>query len=418
MRILLIGSGGREHALAWKLAQSRHCEALFAAPGNPGIAAHAKLAAVDMTDKGAIVSLARAERIDLAVIGPEQPLVEGLADALADAGLPVFGPSAAAARLEGSKSFTKALCAEFGIPTAKARHFTSENAAAAYIREQGAPIVVKADGLAAGKGVSVAATVDEALAANVACFASDPAGGVVIEERLRGTEASLFALSDGDTVIPFGTAQDYKRAFDGDQGPNTGGMGAISPAPALSSAITERAMDEIVRPAIAGMKARGTPFRGVLYAGLMITREGPKLIEYNVRFGDPECQVLMPRLESDLAEILAAAANGKLAGIEPRWSRRQAVTVTMANPGYPGAYEKGGEIRGIDAALRDEDVVVFQAGTTRDGTRLLATGGRVLNVTALGDSPDEARQRAYEAVARIDWPGVHYRTDIAAGGSA
>jgi phosphoribosylamine--glycine ligase len=240
----------------------------------------------------------------------------------------------------------------------------------------------------------------------------------VIEEILAGTEASLFALSDGDTVIPFGTAQDYKRAFNGDKGPNTGGMGAISPAPALSSAITDRAMDEIVRPTIAAMRARGTPFRGVLYAGLMITGEGPKLIEFNVRFGDPECQVLMPRLESDLAEILAAAANGRLAGIETRWSRRHAVTVTMANRGYPGAYEKGGQIRGVDAAVRAADIVVFHAGTSMDGARLLATGGRVLNVTALGDSPDEARQRAYEAVARIDWPGVHYRTDIAAGGSA
>jgi phosphoribosylamine--glycine ligase len=416
MRILLIGSGGREHALAWKLAQSRQCEALFAAPGNPGIAAYATLAAVDPADRNAVVALALAEQIDLVVIGPEQPLVGGLANALADAGVPVFGPSAAAAKLEGSKSFTKALCHEFGIPTAKARHFTSEAAAADYIRKDGVPIVVKADGLAAGKGVTVAATVEEALAASTTCFAADPAMGVVIEELLTGTEASLFALSDGVSVIPFGTAQDYKRAFDGDAGPNTGGMGAVSPAPALSSAMTERAMDEIVRPTIAAMRARGTPFRGILYAGLMITREGPKLIEYNVRFGDPECQVLMPRLESDLAEILAAAANGRLAGSEPKWSRRHAVTVTMANPGYPGAYEKGGEIHGLEAAA-GEDVVVFQAGTSKTGARLLATGGRVLNVTALGDTAEQARQRAYAAVARIDWPGAHYRTDIAAGAS-
>ncbi len=416
MRILLIGSGGREHALAWKLAQSRQCEALFAVPGNPGIAAHATLVAIDPADRKSVVALARDERVDLVVIGPEQPLVGGLADALMGAGVPVFGPSAAAARLEGSKSFAKALCAELGIPTAKARHFTGENAAADYIRRQGAPIVVKADGLAAGKGVTVAATVEEALAANAACFGADPASGVVIEEVLAGREASLFALSDGETVIPFGTAEDYKRAFDGDKGPNTGGMGAISPAPALSSAMTERAMDEILRPTIAGMEARGTPFRGVLYAGLMITGQGPKLIEYNVRFGDPECQALMPRLESDLAEILLAAATGRLAGTEANWSRRHAVTVTMANLGYPGAYEKGGEISGLDTALGAADVVVFHAGTSADGSRLLATGGRVLNVTALGDNAEEARQRAYAAVARIDWPGVHYRTDIAAGG--
>jgi phosphoribosylamine--glycine ligase len=415
MRILLIGSGGREHALAWKLAQSRQCEALFAAPGNPGIAAYATLAVVDPADRKAVTALARAERIDLVVIGPEQPLVSGLADALGDAGVPAFGPSAAAARLEGSKSFTKALCEELAIPTAMARHFTSEAAAAEYIRQQGAPIVVKADGLAAGKGVTVAATLGEALAANTASFAADPASGVVIEETLAGAEASLFALSDGETVIPFGTAQDYKRVFDGDKGPNTGGMGAISPAPVLSPMMAERAMDEIVRPAIAGMRARGTPFRGVLYAGLMVTGEGPKLIEFNVRFGDPECQVLMPRLESDLAEVLFAAANGGLAGVEPEWSRRHAVTVTMANRGYPGAFERGSEIRGIEAAA-GEDVVVFHAGTSRDGARLVATGGRVLNVTALGDSAAEARQRAYDAVARIDWPGVHYRRDIAAGG--
>jgi len=389
-------------------------DALFAAPGNPGIAAHAELVGLDPADKSTVIAFARDRAIDLVVIGPEQPLVDGLADTLADAGVPVFGPSADAAQLEGSKSFTKALCEEFGIPTAKAKHFTSEEAAKAHVRDEGAPIVVKADGLAAGKGVTVAATIDEALAAVAACFAAAPAEGVVIEELLTGREASLFALSDGETVIPFGTAQDYKRAHDRDRGPNTGGMGAISPAPSLSPAMAERAMDEIVRPTIAAMKTRGTPFRGVLYAGLMVTAEGPKLIEYNVRFGDPECQVLMPRLESDLAEILLAAATGRLAGIEPQWSRRYAVTVTMANPGYPGRYEKGAEIGGLDALGGAGDLVIFHAGTSREGGRLIATGGRVLNVTALGDSAGEARRRAYEAVAAIDWPTAQYRTDIAA----
>ena len=416
MRILLIGSGGREHALAWKLARSQKVEALLAAPGNPGIAAHADLIALDPADKHAVVKFAGEQAIDLVVVGPEQPLVDGLADALTESGIAVFGPSAAAGRLEGSKSFTKALCEEAGIPTAEARHFTDEAAAAAYIRDIGAPIVVKADGLAAGKGVTVATEIEDALAAVAACFRASPAEGVVIEEYLTGTEASLFALADGETAIPFGTAQDYKRALDGDEGPNTGGMGAVSPAPALSSAMEERAMAEIVRPTVAAMRARGTPFRGVLYAGLMITNDGPKLIEFNVRFGDPECQVLMPRLESDLAEILNAAATGDLGGVTPSWSRQHTVTVTMANPGYPGAYEKGAPIGGIDTAEALPGVVVFQAGTARDGDRLIATGGRVLNVTASGDSVAEARDRAYQAVAAIDWPGAHYRTDIAAGG--
>ena len=415
MRILLIGSGGREHALAWKLAQSPQTEKLFATPGNPGIAPHAEIVPADPGDHGRLVSIARDKQIDLVVIGPERPLVDGLADELVLAGIPAFGPSAAAATLEGSKSFTKALCEEFAIPTAEARHFRSESDAAEYIRASGAPIVVKADGLAAGKGVTVADTVEEALAASAACFASDPSGGVVIEELLAGTEASLFALSDGETAIPFGTAQDYKRALDGDNGPNTGGMGAVSPAPALSSVMTERAMEEIVRPSIAGMKARRTPFRGVLYAGLMVTTAGPKLIEFNVRFGDPECQVLMPRLESDLLTILAASANGGLAGIETIWSRRHAVTVTMANPGYPGAYTTGAEIRRLNNATGTGDVFIFQAGTSLQDDRLLASGGRVLNVTALGDTRGQARERAYRAVAAVEWPEAQYRSDIAAG---
>ena len=414
MRILLIGSGGRENALAWKLAQSPRLEQLYAAPGNPGIAEHAALAPLDPGDQSAVLAFAHDKRIDLVVIGPEQPLVSGLADILSDAGIAVFGPKAAAAQLEGSKSFTKALCIGIGIPTAEYRHFTSENAAAAYIRQVGAPIVVKVDGLAAGKGVVVAETVDIALAAIAKCFDPGPPGGVVIEELLVGSEASLFALSDGETVIPFGTAQDYKRALNGNRGPNTGGMGAISPAPTLPEELVERAMDEIIRPMIAEMKRRGTPFSGALYAGLMISAEGPKLIEFNVRFGDPECQVLLPRLTSDLAEILLATATGRLAEIELLWSRDHAVTVTMANPGYPGPHSKGTKIGGMDAANKVEGVFVFQAGTSIDRELLLATGGRVLNVVATGTSVEQARNRAYSAVAVIDWPEAQYRTDIAA----
>lgn len=412
MKVLLIGSGGREHALAWKLAQSPTVKRLYATPGNPGIAAHAELVRADPANQAAILAFALENAIDLVVIGPEQPLVEGLADALREGGIAVFGPSAAAAQLEGSKAFTKELCAEAGIPTARYRHFSDQDKAAEYIRWEGAPIVVKADGLAAGKGVTVAATVEEALGALEDCFSGGQSAGVVIEEALIGTEASLFALSDGNMVIPFGTAQDYKRALDNDRGPNTGGMGAISPAPALSAELTERAMAEIVRPTIATMKARGTPFIGVLYAGLMVTAEGPKLIEYNVRFGDPECQVLMPRLASDLAEILFATATGKLGQVTAEWSADQAVTVTMANPGYPGAYAKGAEISDLATAEEMEGVTVFQAGTSREGGRLIATGGRVLNVTAVGSSAEEARKRAYAGVSAIDWPGAFYRKDI------
>ncbi len=413
MRILLIGSGGREHALAWKLAQSPSLERLYAAPGNPGIAQHADIVQISPADANAVVGFCQAERINLVVVGPEQPLVDGLADALTDAGIAVFGPSAAAAQLEGSKQFTKELCAEAGIPTAASAYFSTEASAAAYIREQGGPVVVKADGLAAGKGVTVADSVEQALAANAAIFAS-PSASVVIEERLSGPEASLFALSDGETVIPFGTAQDYKRAHDGDEGPNTGGMGAISPAPRLTQALLERAMAEIVRPTVATMKARGTPYRGVLYAGLILTADGPKLIEYNVRFGDPECQVLMTRLESDLASILMATAEGKLAEVSPKWSEETAVTVTMANKGYPGAYDKGSEIKGLEQVAGLDWVTVFQAGTALDGDRLLATGGRVLNVTAVGATAEIARGRAYEAIARVNWPEGTFRTDIAA----
>jgi phosphoribosylamine--glycine ligase len=417
VRVLLIGGGGREHALAWKLAQSPLLTKLYAAPGNPGIAMHAELVALDIRDHAAVVGFARASRIDLVVVGPEAPLVAGLADDLGAAGIAAFGPRRAAARLEGSKAFTKELCAEAGIPTAAWRRFRDAEAASAYVRARGAPIVVKADGLAAGKGVVVAATVEEALAAVAACFAGvhGAAGAeVVVEDCLVGREASFFALSDGENVIPFGSAEDHKRVGDGDTGPNTGGMGAFSPSPLVTTDVTERVMARIVRPTVATLAARGTPYRGVLYAGLMLTAEGPQLIEYNVRFGDPECQALMLRLDSDLLELLALTATGGLAGLAPSWSAEAALTVVMAARGYPGAFSTGSRIGGLDRAAEIPGVVVFQAGTAlRDGA-LVAQGGRVLNVSARGATIAEARARAYEAVAAIDWPDGFCRSDIGA----
>jgi phosphoribosylamine--glycine ligase len=411
MKVLLIGSGGREHALAWKLAQSPLLTRLFAAPGNPGIGAVAELVALDPADHVAVVAFCNREAIDLVVVGPEVPLVAGIADDLAAAGIKVFGPSKAAAQLEGSKGYTKDLCAEAGIPTAAYRRFTDPAAARAYVSERGAPIVVKADGLAAGKGVTVAETVEEAHAAIDAALA-EAGAEMVVEDYLAGEEASFFALSDGVTVIPFGTAQDHKRVGEGDTGPNTGGMGAYSPAPVVTPVIAARVMDEIVRPTIATMAKRGAPFCGVLYAGLMITADGPKLIEYNVRFGDPETQVLMPRLDSDLLEILVAVAERRLVEVSPRWSDDAALTIVMAAEGYPGAYAKGTPIAGLDAAAAVHGATVFQAGTALREGRLVANGGRVLNVTARGNSIAQAQERAYEAAARIVWPGGFYRRDI------
>ena len=415
MNVLLIGSGGREHALAWKLAQSPRLTKLYAAPGNPGIAEHAELVAISPEDHAAVISFCRAKDVTFVVIGPEQPLVAGLADALTKAGIGVFGPSGAAAQLEGSKAFTKALCDEAKIPTAAWRRFTEADGARAYVRQTGAPIVVKADGLAAGKGVTVAATLDEAIAAIDACFAgAHGAAGteVVIEECLVGEEASFFALSDGVNVVPLATAQDHKRVGEGDTGPNTGGMGAYSPAPVMTPALTERTLAEIVRPTVAAMAARGTPFRGVLYAGLMLTDSGPKLIEYNVRFGDPETQALMLRLDSDLLDLLLATAEGRLAGVQPKWSNDAALTVVMAAKGYPGAYAKGDPITGIDRADALPGVKVFHAGTATSDGELVTNGGRVLNVTARGATIAEARSRAYAAVDVIDWPGGFCRRDI------
>ncbi len=417
MNIFLIGSGGREHALAWKMVQSPRLAQLYATPGNPGIAKHAEIVAVDVADHDAVVAFCHRHAIDLVAVGPEAPLVAGLADDLAAAGIAAFGPGREAAKLEGSKGYAKDLCTEAGIPTARYRRFTDAAAAVAHVRAEGAPIVVKADGLAAGKGVTVAASVDEAAAAVEACFAGahGAAGAaVVIEECLTGEEASFFALADGTHVVPLATAQDHKRVGDGDTGPNTGGMGAYSPAPAMTDALIERTMAEIIRPTVETMAKRGAPYRGVLYAGLMITAEGPKLIEYNVRFGDPEAQVLMMRLDSDIIDLMTATLGERLDAVTPMWSADAALTVVMAAKGYPGAYAKGAPIGGIDKAEALPGVVVFQAGTAvKDGV-LVSAGGRVLNVTARAPTIGEAQARAYAAVGLIDWPDGFCRRDIGA----
>jgi phosphoribosylamine---glycine ligase len=415
MNILLIGSGGREHALAWKLSASPLCEKLFIAPGNPGTAQHGTNVVLDVSDHRAVIDFCRVMNIGFVVVGPEAPLVAGIVDDLTAAGIKAFGPSRAAARLEGSKAFTKDFCAEFGIPTAAYRRFTDAEAAKAYVRGYGVPIVVKADGLAAGKGVVVATSFEEAESAvDLMIGGGLGAAGaeVVIEAFLDGEEASFFALSDGATAIPFGTAQDHKRVFDGDKGPNTGGMGAYSPAPVLTPELQDRAMREIIGPTLAGMKARGTPYTGILYAGLMLTESGPQLIEYNARLGDPETQVLLPRLASDLVAALLAASDGALDGTSLDWTDQAALTVVMAAEGYPGAVEKGSEIKGISRAEAMDGVMIFHAGTRQDGSRIVAHGGRVLNVTALGATISQAQTRAYEAVSRIDWPQGFCRRDI------
>ena len=415
MNVLLIGGGGREHALAWKLKQSPLLDRLYCAPGNAGIEALAECVALDMADHAAVVRFCTDNDIGLVVIGPEAPLVAGLADDLEASGLKVFGPSRQAAQLEGSKGFTKDLAAEYGIPTAAYRRFGDGAAARDYVATQSAPIVVKADGLAAGKGVVIAQTREEADAAIDACFSGTfGAAGteVVIEEFLTGEEASFFALTDGETALPLATAQDHKRAYDGDQGPNTGGMGAYSPAPIMTPALCARVMEEIIEPTMRAMTARGTPFKGVLYAGLMIEHGAPKLIEYNVRFGDPEAQVLMMRLKSDLLPALLAVAEGRLSGVALDWHDAPALCVVMAAKGYPGAYDKGSEIKCLDAAGADPKVQIFHAGTKRDGKRILADGGRVLGVTARGNSIAEAKDRAYAAIDRIDWPQGFCRHDI------
>jgi phosphoribosylamine--glycine ligase len=409
LNILLLGSGGREDALAWRLRQSPSCGALIAAPGNPGIGRWAECVAIDPCDGGAVEALARRRSIDLVVIGPEAPLVAGVGDALRAAGFAVFGPNAVAAQLEGSKGFTKDLCEANGIPTARYVRAETRETAMAALDQFGIPVVIKADGLAAGKGVTVATTREEAEEA-IAATGDSP---LVIEEFLEGEEASLFALVDGKTAVPFASAQDHKRVGEGDVGPNTGGMGAYSPAPVLTPELEAQAMEEIVRPTARALAAAGTPFSGVLYAGLMLTAEGPKLIEYNVRFGDPECEAVMPRVEGDFAELLMAVASGRLSGIErPRLSPDYAVTVIVAARGYPGTPIGGGVIREIEAAEQVPGVTVFHAGTAHGEGGLIAKGGRVLAVTAVADTFANARARAYRAVDQIDFADGFHRRDI------
>jgi len=415
MNILVLGSGGREHALAWAIKQNPKCDRLIVAPGNAGIATLAECASLDILDGAAVVAFVEQNTIDFVVIGPEAPLAAGVADALRAAGVLCFGPSAAAARLEASKGFTKEICDACGAPTAAWARFDAAEPARAYLREKGAPIVVKADGLAAGKGVIVAMTEAEAIAAIDDMFGGQfgAAGAeVVIEEFMAGEEASFFVLCDGENVLPIGTAQDHKRVGDGDTGPNTGGMGAYSPAPVLTDALMEQALDRIVRPTVAEMARRGTPYQGVLYAGLMIEGGQARLVEYNVRFGDPECQVLMLRLGAQALDLLLACAEGRLADARVNWADDHALTVVLAAKGYPGDYAKGSAIRGLDALTEDTAHMVFHAGTAARDGQIVANGGRVLNVTARGATLAEARDRAYGMVDAIDWPEGFCRRDI------
>ncbi len=414
--VLLVGGGGREHALAWKLAQSPSLGRMIAAPGNPGIAAHARCVAVKDTAVDELVDLARRERPDLVVVGPEMPLALGLADRLRAAGFAVFGPSAAAARLESSKAFSKDLMARHGVPTARFGTFQDAETARGYCRELGVPLVVKADGLAAGKGVIVCRTLEEADRALVRCFDERAFGDsgltVVVEEFLEGEEASFFALADGAAVLPLAAAQDHKTVWDADRGPNTGGMGAYSPAPVMSDAMQDRVMAEIVRPVIAAMGKEGAPYTGVLFVGLMITREGPKVIEFNCRFGDPECQAIMPRLEGDLLALLEAAATGQGLPAALSWSPQASVCVVMTSAGYPGRYETGHPITGVAAAAARPGINVFHAGTAMAGDALVTAGGRVLGVQALGGDVASAVRAAYAGVERIRFEGAHFRRDI------
>lgn len=415
MNILILGSGGREHALAWAVMQNPKCDKLIVAPGNAGIAQIADCASFDVNDGGVVVTFAEENAIDLVIVGPEAPLAAGVADALRNASIPVFGPSAAAAKLEASKSFTKEICDAAKAPTAGYAHFTDLAAAKAYVTEQGMPLVIKADGLAAGKGVIIPETLDEALAALDDMFggAFGEAGAeVVIEEFMTGEEASYFILVDGETVLPIGTAQDHKRVGEGDTGPNTGGMGAYSPAPVLTDEIAQKALDEIIKPTMAKMARRGTPYQGVLYAGLMIENGQPRLVEYNVRFGDPECQVLMLRLGAQALDLIHACAEGRLAEAQVNWADDHAMTVVLAASGYPGSYEKGTAINGLDAITEDSFNVMFHAGTSEKDGQVVATGGRVLNATARGATLQEARDRAYALVDAVDWPEGFCRRDI------
>ncbi|WP_417239553.1 phosphoribosylamine--glycine ligase [Celeribacter halophilus] len=415
MNILILGSGGREHALAWAVMQNPKCDKLIVAPGNAGIAKIAECASFDINDGATVVSFVEQNAIDFVIIGPEAPLAAGVADDLRAAGILTFGPSKAAAQLEASKGFTKEICDASGAPTAAYARFDDAEKAKAYIRKQGAPIVVKADGLAAGKGVIVAMDEQAALDAIDDMFGGAFGGAgaeVVIEEFMDGEEASWFILCDGENVLPVGTAQDHKRVGDGDTGPNTGGMGAYSPAPVMTDAVIAKAMDEIIKPTVAEMAKRGMPYQGVLYAGFMIKDGQPRLVEYNCRFGDPECQVLMMRLGAQALDLMLATADGTLDQAKVNWADDHAMTVVMAANGYPGAYEKGSAIKGLDALPEDSMNMVFHAGTSEKDGQIIATGGRVLNVTARGDSLQDARDRAYAMIERIDWPEGFNRSDI------
>lgn len=412
MNILILGSGGREHALAWAIQQNPKCDRLIVAPGNAGIAQMCECAAIDIMKSDEVASFAVENAVDFVVIGPEAPLAIGVADRLRDAGLLVFGPSQAAAKLEASKAFTKEICAAANAPTAAYAHFSDAKNALAYVREQGAPIVVKADGLAAGKGVTVAMTVPEAEAAITDMFDDQSGAEVVIEEFMDGEEASFFVLCDGTSILPIGTAQDHKRVGEGDTGPNTGGMGAYSPAPVMTDAVTQKALDEIIAPTMYEMAKRGTPFEGVLFVGLMIKDGQPRLVEYNVRFGDPECQCLMMRLGGQVLDLLMACAEHRLKDIDAIWADDHALTVVMAANGYPGPYAKGSVINGLSALPEDSQHMVFHAGTAESEGNTTAIGGRVLAVTARAETLIEAHKRAYAMTKGVDWPGGFYRSDI------
>ncbi|MDO8446200.1 MAG: phosphoribosylamine--glycine ligase [Deltaproteobacteria bacterium] len=420
MKILVVGSGGREHALVWKIKQSTKFKTqnsiLFCAPGNAGIAQIAECVDIKVEDIDRLLSFAKKEGIDLTVVGPEVPLTAGIVDEFENAGLRIFGASRRAAEIEGSKAFSKAVMKKYGIPTAEYEAFTEKEKAISYVKAKGAPIVVKASGLAAGKGVIVASTLEEAIDA-VNMIMGDKAFGaagdeVVIEEFLEGEEVSFLAFTDGKIVLPMPSAQDHKRIYDNDEGPNTGGMGVYSPAPVLTDELRERVMKEIMLPTVQGMASEGRPYKGVLYAGLMMTRKGPKALEFNARFGDPETQPLMMRMKSDIIEVMEAVIDERLSDIRIEWDNRASVCVVMAAGGYPGDYKKGDEIKGLDDAAKMNDVMVFHAGTALKDGKVVTNGGRVLGVTALGNGIKEAIDSAYQAVSKINWNGVHYRKDI------
>lgn len=416
MNILVIGGGGREHALVWKIAQSPLVKKIYCAPGNPGIAGLAECVPVKADDIDGLLALAQDKKIDLTVVGPEVALTLGVVDCFQAAGLEIFGPSQAAARIEGSKGFSKDLMAKYGIPTAAYRSFTDRDQAVAYIRAQGAPIVVKADGLAAGKGVIVAMTEEQAVTAVDEIMLEGVFGAagssVVIEEFMAGEEASFFAFTDGQNILPLASAQDHKRIFDNDEGPNTGGMGAYSPAPVVTEALAAEVVETIVRPTIAGMAAEGSPYRGILYVGLMIANGKPRVVEFNARFGDPEAQPLLMRMKSDIVPVLQACARGQLTQTALEWHDKAAVCVVMASGGYPASYANGLPIEGLDAAAKIDDLMVFHAGTASKDGRIVNAGGRVLGVTGLGTTVAAAIDKAYQGVAAIRWPGVQFRSDI------